>query len=179
MTLIRFFASKSAVFLNLDEVMRCAGVVRNKSNAHKSKAMTTTVKNKITVEATVKAPAEKVWKHWNSPESIKQWNSASDDWHTPRAENDLRPGGTFSSRMEAKDGSFGFDFSGIYDEVRTNELITYTMGDGRKVQVTFTEKGGETKVSETFEAESINPLDMQRGGWQAILDNFKKFVEAQ
>lgn len=139
--------------------------------------MTTTAKTKITVEATVNAPVEKVWRLWTSPEAIKQWNSASDDWHTPRAENDLRPGGTFSARMEAKDGSFGFDFSGKYDEVRTNELIAYTMGDERKVQVTFTGNGGETKVTETFEAESINPLDMQRGGWQAILDNFKKYAE--
>lgn len=133
---------------------------------------------KITIEATVKAPVEKVWKLWSNPEDIKQWNSASDDWHTPKAENDLRKGGSFSSRMEAKDGSFGFDFGGVYSEVITHKLIAYTMGDGRKVEVAFTGNGSETKILETFEAESENPVDMQRTGWQAILDNFKKYAEA-
>lgn len=132
---------------------------------------------KITIETTIKAPVEKVWKLWSAPEHITKWNSASPDWHTPRAENDLRPGGTFSSRMEAKDGSMGFDFGGVYDEVKTNELITYTMGDGRKVRVEFASKDGETRVIETFDAENTNPVEMQRGGWQSILDNFKKYVE--
>jgi uncharacterized protein YndB with AHSA1/START domain len=109
---------------------------------------------------------------------VVNWNSASDDWHTTKAENDLRTGGTFSSRMEAKDGSFGFDFGGIYDEVIPNELIAYTMGDGRKVKVTFTENSGKTEVVETFDAETENPVEMQRGGWQAIMDNFKKYAEA-
>src|SRR5947207_8159342 len=103
--------------------------------------METTKKTSITIESTIKAPVEKVWKLWTSPEHITKWNNASDDWHTPRAENDLRVGGKFLSRMEAKDGSFGFDFGGEYDEVKTNKRITYTMGDGRKVEVTFTAIG--------------------------------------
>jgi uncharacterized protein YndB with AHSA1/START domain len=140
--------------------------------------METQNKTNITVESTINAPVEKVWKFWSLPEHIKKWNNASDDWHTPSSENDLRPGGKFSTRMEAKDGSFGFDFGGIYDEVKTNELITYTMGDGRKVKVVFTSNGNTTTVTETFEAESQNPVEMQKGGWQAILDNFKKYVEA-
>ena len=133
---------------------------------------------KITIENTIKAPVEKVWQYWTSPEHITKWNNASDDWHTPYAENDLRKGGKFLSRMEAKDGSFGFDFGGVYDDVKTNELIAYTLGDGRKVKNSFASAGKETKVVVTFEAETENPIEMQRGGWQAILDNFKKYVEA-
>jgi uncharacterized protein YndB with AHSA1/START domain len=132
----------------------------------------------ITVETTVKAPVEKVWKYWTLPEHITKWNHASDDWHSPHSENDLRPGGKFLARMEAKDGSIGFDFGGIYDEVKTNELITYSMGDGRKVKVTFSGSGNETKVTETFDPENQNPVEMQKGGWQMILDNFKKYVES-
>lgn len=133
----------------------------------------------ITVQNTVNAPIEKVWKYWTMPEHITQWNSASDDWHTPRAENDLRTGGKFLARMEAKDGSFGFDFGGVYDDVRKHERIAYTIGDGRKVTVTFLPTGDKTTVTETFEAESTNPIEMQRGGWQAILDNFKKYTEGE
>lgn len=133
---------------------------------------------KITVEATINAPVEKVWEYWTEPQHITKWNNASDDWHTPVAENDLRAGGKFLTRMEAKDGSFGFDFGGVYDEVRTNEFISYTLGDGRKVSITFTSQGNETYVSETFDAESENPIEMQKGGWQAILDNFKKYAES-
>ena len=136
-------------------------------------------KNSITVETTIKAPVHKVWKCWTTPEDITQWNSASDDWYTPRAENDLRKGGKFSSRMESKDGSMGFDFEGIYDEVKPNELIEYTIGDGRKVKVVFESDRDETKVTETFDAENTNPEEMQRSGWQAILDNFKKYVESK
>lgn len=139
--------------------------------------METKSKAAITIEATIKAPVEKVWKLWNNPEDIKKWSHASDDWHTTHSENDLRKGGKFSSRMEAKDGSFGFDFGGVYDDVKTNENIAYTLGDGRKVQITFSGKGNETKVVETFDPESENPVDMQRDGWQAILNNFKKYVE--
>jgi uncharacterized protein YndB with AHSA1/START domain len=139
--------------------------------------METANKTKITVEATVNAPVDKVWQYWSSPEHITRWNHASDDWHSPRAENDLRKGGKFSSRMEAKDGSFGFDFGGVYDEVKPNELIEYTMGDGRKVQVLFSGQGNQTRVQETFDAEETHSVDMQRGGWQAILDNFKKYTE--
>ncbi len=132
----------------------------------------------ITVESTINAPVAKVWDYWTKPEHITQWCAASDDWHTPRAENDLRVGGNFSSRMEAKDGSFGFDFGGVYDAVTTNEHIEYTIGDGRKVKITFSANGDTTKVVETFEAEDTNPIEMQRGGWQAIMDNFKKYTEA-
>jgi uncharacterized protein YndB with AHSA1/START domain len=132
----------------------------------------------IIVEVSVKAPIEKVWQYWTMPEHIKKWNNASDDWHTPFAENDLRVGGKFVSRMEAKDGSFGFDFGGVYDEVRNNSLIAYTLGDGRKVKIVFSAQGDQTRVVETFEAENTNPIEMQRGGWQAILGNFSKYVES-
>jgi uncharacterized protein YndB with AHSA1/START domain len=132
----------------------------------------------ITIETTINSPVEKVWEYWTKPEHLTKWNSASDDWHTPSAENDLRTGGSFSARMEAKDGSMGFDFGGVYDEVRANEYIEYTLGDGRNVKVIFDAKGNTTKVTESFEAESMNSIDMQRSGWQAILDNFKKYTEA-
>ena len=135
-------------------------------------------KTVITVEATVNAPVEKVWECWGNPQHITQWCNASDDWHAPRAENDLRTGGKFSTRMEAKDGSFGFDFGGQYDEVKTNELITYTMDDGRKVKINFTALSDTTEVVESFEAEDENPVEIQRGGWQSILDNFKNYTEA-
>jgi len=140
--------------------------------------MSTTNVTKITVQSTINAPVEKVWNFWSSPEHITQWCAASDDWHAPKAENDLTVGGKFSTRMEAKDGSFGFDFGGVYDEVKKNELIEYTLGDGRKVVVTFSGSGNETKVVETFDAESTHSIEMQQGGWQAILDNFKKYTEA-
>ena len=140
--------------------------------------METATRTSITVENTINAPVEKVWAYWSAPEHITKWNNASEDWHSPRAENDLRTGGKFSARMEAKDGSMGFDFGGTYDEVKTNEVIAYTMSDGRKVVVNFTKEGDQTKVIETFDAEETNPIEMQRGGWQAILDNFKKYVEA-
>lgn len=139
--------------------------------------METANKTKITVETTVKTPVEKVWKLWTTPEHITKWNSASDDWHTPRAENDLRAGDKFLSRMEAKDGSFGFDFEGVYDEVITNELLAYTMSDGRQANITFINKHNETKVITIFDAENENPIEMQKEGWQAILDNFKKYAE--
>ena len=131
----------------------------------------------ITVENTVKAPVEKVWQFWTLPEHITKWNNASDDWHTPFAENDLKTGGKFLSRMEAKDGSFGFDFGGVYDDVKINQVIAYTIGDGRKVKINFSPNGDETKIVETFEAENTNSIEMQRGGWQSILDNFKKYAE--
>ena len=140
--------------------------------------MTTGNKTVITIENTINAPVKKVWEYWTKPEHITQWNNASDDWHTPHAENDLRVGGSFLSRMEAKDGSFGFDFGGVYDAVTTNEYIEYTMGDGRKVKITFTPDGNKTKVVESFEAENTNSIEMQQGGWQNILDNFKKYTEA-
>jgi len=140
--------------------------------------METATKNRITVETIVKAPVDKVWKSWNEPEHIMNWCHASDDWHAPASTNDIRTGGTFSTTMAAKDGSYSFDFGGVYDNVKEHELIQYTMGDGRKVEVIFTSEGNDTKVVETFEAESTNPLEMQRSGWQAILDNFKKYTES-
>lgn len=140
--------------------------------------METANRTKITVEATVNAPVEKAWSVWTAPEHITKWSNASDDWHTPFAENDLRTGGKFLSRMEAKDGSMGFDFGGIYDDVTPNEKIAYTMGDGRRVTINFIANGNETRVVETFEAEDTNPIEMQRGGWQAIMDNFKSYVES-
>lgn len=140
--------------------------------------METATKNRITVETIVKAPVDKVWKSWNEPEHIMNWCHASDDWHAPASTNDIRTGGTFSTTMAAKDGSYSFDFGGVYDNVKEHELIQYTMGDGRKVEAIFTSEGNDTKVVETFEAESTNPLEMQRSGWQAILDNFKKYTES-
>ena len=131
---------------------------------------------KIVVETTVQAPVEKVWEYWTEPTHITKWNTASEEWHTPYAENDLKVGGKFSSRMEAKDGSFGFDFGGVYDDVRLNEVIAYSLEDGRKVTINFIRQGDETKVIETFDAENSNPIEMQEAGWQAILDNFKKYV---
>lgn len=132
----------------------------------------------ITITTTVLAPAEKVWERWTVPEHIIKWNNASDDWHTTHAENDLRIGGKFLSRMEAKDGSLGFDFIGIYDLVKENKLLEYTLGDGRKVIIVFTGISNTTNIVETFEAESENSIEMQRSGWQAILENFKKYAEA-
>ncbi|KJS04000.1 MAG: hypothetical protein VR77_12625 [Flavobacteriales bacterium BRH_c54] len=139
--------------------------------------MKTTDKTTIKIEALVKAPIEKVWRCWTDPNHIIKWNNASDDWQTPFAENDLRVGGKLLFRMEAKDKSAGFDFEGTYDEVIENQKIVYTIADGRKVSVTFTEKDNEIMVTETFEAENTNPIEMQRDGWQAILNNFKKHVE--
>ena len=139
--------------------------------------MEPTVKTTIRVNTIVDAPIEKVWKQWTSPEDIILWNHASDDWHSPRAENDLRIGGRFSYRMEAKDGSVGFDFWGIYDQVIIHKLTDCTLGDGRKLEVAFTAKGDRTEVVETFEAESTNSIELQRIGWQAILDNFKNYAE--
>ena len=135
-------------------------------------------KNIITVEATVNAPVEKVWQYWTEPTHIMQWNNASPDWHTPHATNDLREGGAFTSRMEAKDGSFGFDFGGIYDDVELHRVINYTMADGRRVFITFEPQGNSTRVIETFEAENTHSLELQQAGWQAILNNFKQYVEA-
>jgi len=137
-----------------------------------------TGKTIITVEATVNAPVLKVWKFWTAPEHIIHWNNASDDWHTPRAENDFRVGGSFLSRMEAKDGSFGFDFAGAYNEIKTHELIIYTLFDGRKVRINFDTAGNATTIIESFEAESENSVELQKYGWQSILNNFKRYVES-
>lgn len=134
---------------------------------------------KIAVEQTVKADIGKVWDAWNSPEDIKQWNAAQNDWHTTRSRVDLREGGTFTARMEAKDGSAGFDFEGTYTRVVPHERIEYRMSDGREVQVDFTERPDGVLVRETFDAETENSPELQRAGWQAILDNFAKYVETR
>ena len=139
--------------------------------------MTTSKNISITVEATVNAPASKVWKLWSSPEHITKWYNASEEWHTPHAENDLREGGKFLSTMAAKDGSASFDFTGVYDAVKENELISYTLADGRKVKIIFESIGNTTKVTETFDTETENSIELQRSGWQAILDSFKNYVQ--
>lgn len=133
---------------------------------------------KITVQATVKAPIESVWKSYITPEDILQWNAASDDWHTTRATVDLRPGGTFSSRMEAKDGSFGFDFAGTYTKVVPNSLIEYEFG-GRIATIEFKSGTDGVKVQISFDSEDTHPVDQQREGWQAILNRFKSHAESQ
>ena len=133
----------------------------------------------IIIQTTIAAPLQKVWELWTKPEHIIKWNAASEDWHTPRATNDLRTGGKFTARMEAKDGSMGFDFGGTYNEVKENELISYTMDDGRTVQVTFAQIGDSVTVTESFDPESENSREMQEAGWQSILNNFKKYVENQ
>ena len=133
--------------------------------------------NKIRITTVVRATATKVWDYWTNPTHIVNWNNASEDWHTTRAENDLKPGGKFLSRMEAKDGSLGFDFGGIYDEIVISKRIAYTITDGRKASIDFEEENGQTKIVETFDAENINPIEMQKAGWQNILDNFKNYVE--
>ena len=138
-------------------------------------------KKTITVQAVINAPVEQVWKLYTEPEHVMKWNNASNDWHTPRAENDLKVGGKFLYRMEAKDdSSSGFDFAGTYEKIKTNELIVYSLTDGRKVEVTFTkDEDARTKTATTFDAENTNSLEMQRNGWQAILNNFKNYVETR
>ena len=134
---------------------------------------------KITISATVNASPAKVWECWTKPEHVTHWNFASPEWHCPRGENDLRPGGIFSFRMEAKDGSMGFDFGGTYTEVVNEKKISYKLGDERTVTVLFDKEGSSTIVTETFDTEDVNAAEMQRAGWQAILDNFKKYTESK
>lgn len=134
---------------------------------------------KVTIEATVSAPVSQVWECWTEPEHITKWNFANDDWCCPKAENDLRVGGKYMARMEAKDGSFGFDFEAIYDEVIEHRKISYTMTDGRQAITDFEEIDGITKVTTTFDAEEQNPVDFQKQGWQVILDSFKRYAEAK
>lgn len=134
---------------------------------------------KITVETVVNAKLDKVWNAWNNPADIKQWNTAQEDWHTTQSTVDLREGGKFSSRMEAKDGSMGFDFEGTYTRIVPHKLIEYRMSDGREVQVELVERADGVLVKETFDAETENPPELQRTGWQAILDNFGRYVEAK
>jgi uncharacterized protein YndB with AHSA1/START domain len=133
---------------------------------------------KITVETNVAAPIEQVWQAYTTPEDIKQWNAASDDWHTPAATVDLREGGVFSSRMEAKDGSVGFDFSGTYTKIIEHKFIEYSFGD-RQAQVEFAPGPDGVRVRVSFDSESKHSIEQQRDGWQAILDNFARHVEAK
>ena|SRR5687768_12987019 len=134
---------------------------------------------KITVETVVRAGLNQVWDAWNNPADIKQWNAAQDDWHTTRSTVDLREGGKFVSRMEARDGSEGFDFEGTYTRVVPHQTIEYRMADGREVRVEFVERADGVVVKETFDTETENPPELQRQGWQAILDNFGRHVEAK
>ena len=134
---------------------------------------------KITVETAVKSTLHRTWEAWNNPADITQWNAPSDDWHTTRSTVDLREGGKFLSRMEAKDGSAGFDFGGTYTRVVPEKLIEYRIDDGREVAVEFVARGGEILVKTVFDAETENPAEVQRSGWQAILDSFARHVEAK
>ena len=133
----------------------------------------------IKVTATVKSTIEKVWKTWTSPDDIKVWNTASADWHTTHAEADLRVGGEFLLRMEAKDGSYGFDFKVRYTNIINHEMIEYTLEDGRKVKIEFFPTKEGIKIEETFDPEEQNPLEMQEQGWQSILNNFVKYIESK
>ena len=132
---------------------------------------------KITINTTINAPIEQVWEKWTHPEHIVHWNFASDDWQCPSAENDVRAGGKYHTRMEAKDGSFGFDFEAIYNEVAEKNKLTYTMTDGRQASTTFENLGKSTRVTTIFDAETENPIELQQQGWQAILNNFKHYSE--
>jgi len=134
--------------------------------------------NKIVVKTTVYAGIEKVWDYYTNPEHITKWNFADPSWQCPSASNDMRAGGKYSARMEAKDGSFGFDFEAVYDEVAEGERFTYTMPNGRQASVVFKKDGDQTEVTVTFDPETEHPLEMQKNGWQAILDNFKKYTES-
>ncbi len=132
---------------------------------------------KLTIHATINAPLEKVWDYWTQPEHITHWNFASHDWQCPWVENDLRVGGTYTARMEAKDGSFGFDFEAVYHNIIHHKEIGYTMSDGRQATTTFESAGAHTHVKTIFDAEMENPVEMQQHGWQAILNNFKAYAE--
>lgn len=132
----------------------------------------------IQIQVEVQGDLATIWYYWNEPKHIEQWNSASPDWHTVNVKNDLRVGGSLTSRMEAKDGSMGFDFGGVYTEVMENQRLAYTLGDGREVTVAFSQIApGLVRVIQTFEAERQNPVELQKQGWQAILNHFKEYVE--
>ncbi|HQT23904.1 MAG: activator of HSP90 ATPase [Sphingobacteriales bacterium 17-39-43] len=134
-------------------------------------------RDKIIIQAIVSADIEKVWDYYTRPEHITKWNFASEDWQCPHASNDMRVGGKYIARMEAKDGSFGFDFEAVYDQIIVGKRFNFTMPDGREVRVTFKDADGKTEVSISFDAETENSIELQRQGWQAILDNFKKYTE--
>ena len=132
---------------------------------------------KITIQAVVAADRQKVWNCYTQPEHITKWNFATDTWHCPAASNDMRVGGKYLARMEAKDGSFAFDFEAVYNEIVDGEKFTYTMPDNREIQVSFEQTDDKTRVTVTFDPENENPVDLQRSGWQSILDNFRKYTE--
>ena len=134
---------------------------------------------KITVDAIANAPVAMIWNAWNNPSDIQQWNAADPSWHCPSSENDVRVGGKFKNRMEAKDGSFGFDFEGVYNHVEEHKEIAYTMPDGRKVTTRFIPQNGATRITTVFDAETENDPELQQQGWQAILENFVKYVESK
>jgi uncharacterized protein YndB with AHSA1/START domain len=134
---------------------------------------------KITVETLVNADTQKTWEKFTSPEHIIHWNFASDDWHCPKASNDLTTGGKFSYTMASRDGKMSFDFAGVYDEVIDRKKIAYSLGDKRQVDVRFEDLGDKTRVVESFDPETVNSAELQRNGWQTILDNFKKYVESK
>jgi uncharacterized protein YndB with AHSA1/START domain len=134
---------------------------------------------KLNVETHARADLKTVWSAYNTPDDITRWNSPSDDWHSPRSSVDLREGGKFNTRMEAKDGSFGFDFEGTYTRVVPQELIEYRMSDGREAAVRFSQEPDGVRIHVTFDAENENPPEFQQQGWQAILDNFGRYVEAK
>jgi uncharacterized protein YndB with AHSA1/START domain len=152
---------------------------RNFALSNNNKKITMVQHEKITVEANINAPVAKVWKAWTTPGDIMVWNTPDPSWHCPSSENDLKAGGKFKNRMEAKDGSFGFDFEGTYDKVELHKEISYTMADGRVATTIFKDENGKTTVATAFDPESMNPIEMQRSGWQAILNNFVTYAEQQ
>jgi len=133
---------------------------------------------KITISATIYVDAQKAWDYYTKPEHITKWNFADPSWHCPSASNDMKVGGKYSARMEAKDGSFGFEFEAIYNEIVVGEKFTYTMPDGRQVDVSFKNEGKQTEVTVIFDPENENPIELQKGGWQAILNSYKTYTEA-
>jgi len=141
--------------------------------------MNTPTNETVTVDVRIQAPMETVWEYWTSPDHIVNWNHASDDWHTAKAENDLREGGKFVYRMEAKDGSVAFDFEGTYESVRPQEALVYILEDDRRVTISFSAEADAVRVTEAFAPDTINSVELQQAGWQSILDNFKKYVESK
>jgi uncharacterized protein YndB with AHSA1/START domain len=137
------------------------------------------MQERVTIQIQINAPAKKVWEYYTKPEHITKWSSTSEDWHTTYAENDLRVGGKFLSRMESRDGKKGFDFSGIYNNVIEYKSIKYTMSDSRQVSIALTSETNKTNMKIIFDSETENPIEFQKEGWQSILDNFKKYVESE
>lgn len=168
-----FFKRLYAQGLNLHLVV----LLNNKLTQHYNFKTLKMEAKKITIQATVSATRQKTWDYYTQPDHITGWNFATEDWHCPTASNDMRIGGKYRARMEAKDGSFGFDFEATYNEIVKGESFIYAMTDGREVNVNLESRGNQTEITVTFEAERQNSFEMQRNGWQAILNNFKKYVE--